>query len=180
MVFDCLERLDHVMPLADSLYIGFGSIWFTDFVMVHRRLGVCDMISMENKPIGAIRAKYNAPFKTVKVEEGDSTVLLRLLARRRSAKRRNWIVWLDYDGTLTPEVIEDIGIVIGAAPAGSVLLVTLRTNGLGNGARAREINVRQMLGAAVSDDFDQTRFENEQIQTSLGDALRNHMIAQAV
>jgi hypothetical protein len=41
-----------VRALQDSLdpaqvYVGFGSIWFTDFVMAHKMLRIDDMVSIE-------------------------------------------------------------------------------------------------------------------------------------
>ncbi|MDB5472548.1 MAG: hypothetical protein JWR84_4108 [Caulobacter sp.] len=182
IVFDGLELLDRYIPLKKSLYIGFGSIWFTDFVLAHRRLQISDMISIENKPIGALRGKFNSPFKTVIVEEGDSSVVLRDIANREKELEKPWVVWLDYDRGLTREVLDDVGIVITHAPINSVLIVTINAaaGSLGKGAGGRQHYLKNLLGDSVDDGLPQESFESEGIVGVLANALQNYLVAQAV
>ena len=37
IVFQGLRRIFDVMDLGNTIYVGFGSIWFTDFVQAHNR-----------------------------------------------------------------------------------------------------------------------------------------------
>jgi hypothetical protein len=180
IVFDGLERLDRSVPLGSAAYIGFGSIWFADFILAHRKLGVSDMISIENKPIGAVRGRFNAPFRTVTVEQGDSGPVLSLLVQRSELVARQWIVWLDYDGGLSPEVLDDVRTIITHAAPNSVLLLTLPTRGLGQSPSKRESYVRSLLGAAVSDDLTARDFDSDKLQKTLIDVFEQHIVGQAV
>jgi hypothetical protein len=61
MIFDALARYIAVFPRARFRYVGFGSMWFTDFLYAHRRLGLNSLTSIE-KPDGFRRAAFNRPF----------------------------------------------------------------------------------------------------------------------
>lgn len=182
IVFDALELIDRISPVRESLYIGFGSVWFTDFVLAHRRLGIRDMISIENKPIGAVRARFNAPFKTVKVEQGESNDVLRAIADDEALNRRQWILWLDYDRALSAEVLLDIGTVVTHAPPNSVLILTVNASpgSHGDNPRKRESYVRGLLGPSVSDSYGPADFSTDAIVDTLATSLQTYIAEQAV
>jgi len=179
IVFDGLEFLDRHVPIRNALYVGFGSIWFSDFVLAHKRLGITDMISIENKAIGAVRAKFNAPFRTVQIEEGDSTPVLEDIAAREQVLEKQWIVWLDYDLSITQTTLDDIGLVLTHAPPNSVLLVTFDAGGLGMSASKRENYLRDLLQDAVPDDLPDNAFEKDNIPTTFARCLLDYIQAEA-
>ena len=76
LVFEGVRTLKGNLELDNMVYIGFGSVWFTDFVMAHKLLGIQDMVSMEADVIGYKRALFNAPYATVRVMEGSSAAAL--------------------------------------------------------------------------------------------------------
>lgn len=180
IVFDCLEQLDRCLPLKSALYIGFGSIWFSDFVLAHKRLGISSMISIEREEIGAIRGRFNAPFKTVSVEHGDSTPILDDIRTRADALAKQWVVWLDYDRSATETTLEDIRIIVTHAPPNSVLIVTLDAGGLGMGRSKREQYLRNLLGDAIPEDLDDIDFEVENIPRTLAQGVLDHIGAEAI
>ncbi|HGB1823876.1 TPA: O-methyltransferase, partial [Salmonella enterica subsp. enterica serovar Bahrenfeld] len=47
MIRDVLLRLSPFGIFSDYQYIGFGSKYFTDFIIMHKYLGIDDMISIE-------------------------------------------------------------------------------------------------------------------------------------
>lgn len=179
IVFDGLEFLDRHVPIRNALYIGFGSIWFSDFMLAHKRIGITDMISIENMPIGAARAKFNAPFRTVRIEEGDSTPVLRDIASRDEALAKQWLVWLDYDESLTQTTLHDIALVLTHAPPNSVLLITFDAGGLGMPASKRESYLRNLLGDAVPDDLLDDAFEKAKIPATFATCLLNYIESEA-
>jgi hypothetical protein len=179
IVFDGLDLLDRHLPIRGGVYIGMGSLWFSDFILAHKRLGIAEMISIESDPLGAIRGRFNAPFNTVLVEEGDSTPVLRDLAKRDSLLSKQWIVWLDYDRGLSETPLSDIRIVIDNAPPNSVLILTLDAGGLGMGRAKREEYVRGLLGDAVSDDANPEDFEVGRFAATLAASLLDHVASEA-
>jgi len=70
IVFSGVRMLQANLDLERLAYIGFGSIWFTDFVLAHKLLGIDDMWSIECHDVGYRRALFNAPYATVHVEHG--------------------------------------------------------------------------------------------------------------
>lgn len=118
MIFDALARYIGVFPNAQFRYVGFGSMWFSDFLYAHRRLGLRSLTSIES-PQGYRRATFNRPFKCVRMVEGYSSTVLPNLSWRRPA-----IVWLDYDYKPESESLQDLAYLSGELTSKSVLMVT--------------------------------------------------------
>ena len=72
LVFEGVRSLQAHLDLERLVYVGFGSIWFSDFLMAHKLLGVDDMVSIEADDIGFQRAIFNSPYATVRVRHGNS------------------------------------------------------------------------------------------------------------
>jgi hypothetical protein len=146
MIFDALARYVSTLPRRRFSYVGFGSMWFSDFLYAHRRLGVKTLISIERTE-GYRRALYNRPFKCVQVKEGDSSVVLPTLNWRDSS-----IVWLDYDYKPESESLQDIALLGARLASGSVLMVTYDARPPwkdGDRAKTREAVLRGVFGDAV-------------------------------
>lgn len=126
LVFDILDCVAQKIGFGDHWYLGFGSMWFGDFRLAHRRLGIDSMVSVEYSDY-ASRAEFNRPFAGIKVEPGDcNTVMMNTIAERWS---KPVIAWLDYDGYLSADVVKDIDLVLGRAQPNSAIIITV------NGAR---------------------------------------------
>ena len=96
LVFETLSALTEVYAFSECRYIGFGAMWFIDFVLAHRRLSITDMVSIERNDYLASRALYNRPYACVSVEVGESDGVL----PRMPLEERRLLVWLDYDTSL--------------------------------------------------------------------------------
>ncbi len=118
MIFDALSRYLTAFPGRRFRYVGFGSMWFSDFILAHRRLGLRQLVSIELEA-GYARAKFNRPFKCVKVLCGNSSVVLPTLKWKTPS-----IVWLDYDYGPDAESLQDISFLASKLSSGSVLMVT--------------------------------------------------------
>jgi hypothetical protein len=127
MIRDIFRRLAAFEPPENYTYIGFGSVWFADFILFHRGLGVRKMISIESSIGAAQRVRDNAPFRIDLRFEKSTKVLPKLRWRERS------FVWLDYDDPLTPDMLSDVRTVARRARSGSVIAVTVRCS------KAREV-----------------------------------------
>jgi hypothetical protein len=129
---DLLRRLAPLGAPTDYQYVGFGALEFIDFDLVHRVVGVNDMISIEADDFRIARYEWNRPFNSITVMPGrSSTVLSTISWERRS------IVWLDYTSQLTGDVIGDAQTLARVLEPGSVLALTLNAQPvrLGQGRR---------------------------------------------
>jgi hypothetical protein len=151
LVFDGLQRLSTSIPLDDRVYIGFGSIWFTDFVHAHKALGIERLVSIEHDAIGFSRASFNKPFSTVDVIKGDSsTVLKGMFAEGSEYIDSQWIMWLDYDGHFSEDVAADLRLVVERAPSNSVVIITFNAVGKRYGKPIERPKVlQQIFGSAA-------------------------------
>lgn len=122
MLCEAFRRLRfHV--IEDYQYVGLGAVFFADFRVVHRTLGISRMISIEKQEIHGKRFEWNKPYSGI-------TMLFGETAQRLSDIDFSipTIIWLDYDGPLLRSVIGDIRTVAHAASHGSVLVVTVNAH----------------------------------------------------
>jgi hypothetical protein len=120
MLCEVFRRLARFAPLDTYRYIGFGSFFYSDFLLFHRSLGVKHMINIEKEVRDKTRFRFNRPFGCIKcIFEKSREALPKLSWTRRS------IVWLDYLGQCNEDVLADIDTVCSNARSGSMLVVTL-------------------------------------------------------
>lgn len=182
LVFDGLRRLQGVLDLNRWAYVGFGSIWFTDFSLAHQLLRVRDMVSIEEDDIGARRAQFNRPYRTVRVETGSSRDVLPRLCADPQMSLRPWLVWLDYDDDVSEDKLDDVRLVIERAPPNSVVLVTVRAaeRRIADRPAQRPQRLRTLFGSVVPDDLTLDDCQGiEPTQRLLADLLLDYMVACA-
>lgn len=169
LVFSGVRMLQASLDFEKLAYIGFGSIWFTDFVLAHKLLGIDDMWSIECHDIGYRRALFNAPFATVHVEHGYSNNILPKLYQEPSLAGRPWMVWLDYDYDLNESVRDEIRSLIENAPTNSVVLITFNAVDRKYGQKPgdRPDRLRTLFGAVVPDELSPTLCRDEMMQQTL-------------
>jgi len=120
MLCGAFFRLSEFASVESYRYVGFGSAYFSDFILVHRLLGITNMVSIERHEQNAKRVLFNRPFACIDVKFGESNDELPAL---------DWgvrsIVWLDYDGTLDPSVLADVRFICMSLVPGSAFAVTV-------------------------------------------------------
>lgn len=117
---DLLRRLTPVGSFKDYQYVGFGALEFIDFDLVHRQVGITDMISIEKDASGIARYEWNKPFSSIKVLAGRASTVLPTIDWSRPS-----VVWLDYTEQLTEEVIGDVATLARVLVPGSILTITI-------------------------------------------------------
>lgn len=122
MLAESFRRLSEFDSLTNYEYVGFGSLYFTDFVLFHKALNIKSMTSIEDETDPTVMARFiaNVPYKYIKMLFGKSNTVLPTLSWEAKT-----IVWLDYDYGLTSDILEDIRFVTSRAQSGSVILVSL-------------------------------------------------------
>lgn len=120
LMIEALQCLKKSYDISRYNYVGMGSLYFVDFQMVHKFLGINKMISMEMDEEKIKRYEFNKPYTFIEVIPGLSTQTLPTL---------NWnqqmLIWLDYDSKISKSMIEDIQIICQNSRRGNILIVTI-------------------------------------------------------
>lgn len=120
MLCAAFERLHPFQRIQDYRYVGFGSIYFTDFQLLHRQLGITDMLSIERDVSAKACFRFNRPYQCIRLKFATSAEVLPTLKWRRRS-----IVWLDYDDRLNGNILGDIASVCLRATSGSLLIISV-------------------------------------------------------
>jgi hypothetical protein len=108
------------VPINTFQYTGFGSVYFFDFVVFHKLLGIDRMLSVEVDETIRNRVRFNKPFRKVEIKVGDVLDEIPKLS-----PDRQHILWLDYDQNLTKEHLRALWLASAQLSKGSILLVTV-------------------------------------------------------
>ena len=95
MLCEALRRLIIFSDLTEYRYIGFGSTFFTDFLLIHKSLGLKDLVSIEERKQDEKRFRFNCPYGCVDLKFGKSNNVLPGLKWDKKT-----ILWLDYEDPL--------------------------------------------------------------------------------
>ena len=176
IVFDGVRDLQTSIGLDRMVYVGLGSIWFTDFILAHKLLGIDDMVSIEKSEIGHCRAEFNAPFATVRVLHGSSSTVLPALFSDELIRERPWMVWLDFDGEFDEDSRDDVRTVIEGVPTNSFFLVTFNGEERRYGKPAdRPDRLRELFGDVVSEDLATGDCKGDKMPETMADLTRDFM-----
>jgi hypothetical protein len=135
MLLDAFQALvQGGFMLRDYQYTGFGSVSFVDFVLLHKYLGIKDMLSVEHSIAIKKRILFNRPFENlVRMKFGPvSSVIPGLSADKKH------LLWLDYDDVINGDMIADVQTSIARLSAASILLVTVDVEPPGKSDESKE------------------------------------------
>ena len=97
-----LELKKYSYVFDDYLYIGFWSIYFMDFKLFHKVLGINNMLSFERGDCS--RSKFNNPYDFIEIKEGDFSVYYSSVVDFN----KKIFFRLDYECSLSDDIINDI------------------------------------------------------------------------
>ncbi|MCU1382548.1 MAG: hypothetical protein JWL71_1245 [Acidobacteria bacterium] len=138
MMCEAFRSLSAFHPIASYRYVGFGSATFNDFRLVHRQLGIADMVSIERDTNSQRRYDFNRPYRCIDVRFGESVDVLPTLDWKKPA-----IVWLDYECKLTADVLADVECIASNAARGSLLSLSVNVTPVGDAVDSvRELQER--------------------------------------
>jgi hypothetical protein len=121
MLLDLFQRLMEAgYRISSYQYTGMGSIYFIDFVLFHRYLGIKKMVSVECVHEIKKRVHFNRPYGSIEIFMGDIAEYIPRLSRDRKH-----ILWLDYDFVLRRDAVEAILLAAAQLSPGSFLVVTV-------------------------------------------------------
>jgi len=125
MLLESIRRLSEFAIVDSYRYIGFGSTYFSDFILFHKSLGIRNMVSIERDISNRPRFEFNRPYNCIRMLFGESNEVLPTLAWNAKT-----ILWLDYDGSLESSVLTDVKYFCASAVPGSVIIVTVNAEPL--------------------------------------------------
>lgn len=121
MLIDACQKLSLAgFPISDYQYTGMGSIYFVDFILFHKLLGIDKLVSVEISTSITKRLKFNKPFQQVEIQVCPIGDVIPQLSRDR-----RHILWLDYDGVICSEYLTDVVLAGTYLTTGSILLITV-------------------------------------------------------
>jgi|KBSSwiStaDraftv2_1062776.scaffolds.fasta_scaffold01078_11 hypothetical protein len=128
MLMEVLRRLDRLPPrLTSYRYVGFGGIFFTDFVHAHQHLGLRELISIEHSGLRE-RFDFNRPLACIDIRFGGARHVLPELLAELSMVGAPAVFWLDFDGPLTRSICDDIAHLATNVTEWSFLAVTVNAD----------------------------------------------------
>jgi hypothetical protein len=74
MLCEALSRLSVIADVKHYQYVGFGSVYFADFTLFHKQLGIQKLISIESEEEMETRVRFNQPYSCIEVMVGFSNV----------------------------------------------------------------------------------------------------------
>lgn len=132
MLSEIFRRLWPFQSVTDYVYVGFGAVTFSDFVLFHRALGLKQMISIEHNTEGVDRVRDNIPFD-IAIDNRHSSIALRELEYQKQH-----IIWLDYDDKLLLSMLLDATTIAARACSGTVLAISFNCHDAVEVSEARD------------------------------------------
>ena len=125
MIVEVCARMGAFSNLLGFRYIGMGSPFFNDFILLHRRYGMTNLVCIERESHHKDRFLFNKPFDCIEMEWGESTEVLPNL---------QWtgiptIVWMDYDDCINEGMLADMRTIFSQLEPGSLALFTIQAEG---------------------------------------------------
>lgn len=122
MLCDAFRRLKFA-PIEDYQYVGMGSVYFSDFALLHKDLGIREMYSIEAVNAETVQERFaeNRPFSNIKMLWGKCSAVLPGVDLSRPT-----VLWLDYDGRLDRSVLNDLSDVVGRISEGCVCAISVQ------------------------------------------------------
>lgn len=121
MIMDGLSRLmNGGVPIREYQYTGFGSIYFVDFILLYKLIGIRRFMTVEYDHDITKRVAFNRPYATIDIRMSPIGDVIPELSR---ALRH--VLWLDYDSCVTSSMLQDMVLAGHHLSDGSLLLVTI-------------------------------------------------------
>lgn len=121
MLLDALQRLmAGGFDLRSYQYTGMGSLYFVDFILLHKFLGISRLWCVERDRSLYARLEFNKPSRLIRViPEAIGDVIGELDRSQRH------LVWMDYDQRLDQTIAEDFRLAVASVPNSSIVLITV-------------------------------------------------------
>ncbi|HUM96818.1 MAG TPA: hypothetical protein PK275_03125 [Chitinophagaceae bacterium] len=124
MLCEAMNRLSVISDVKHYQYVGFGSVYFADFTLFHKQLGIQKLISIECEEDMETRVRFNQPYSCIDVMPGWSYEMLPEVDWGSSKS----ILWLDYTETLKGYMFKDMATFFQRALSGSMFIISVNVD----------------------------------------------------
>lgn len=124
MMCEMIACLENFSKVSAYRYIGMGSKFFADFILMHKMFAITDMISLEisDEKNDIDRFEFNKPFNCINVIHKSSKDWLN--SSEVSWEEKRGIIWFDYDDPLSFSQIEDLELCVKKVKSGSMVFIS--------------------------------------------------------
>jgi len=149
IITEILQELKEEINLSKYLYIGFGSIYYYDFILFHKILNMNNLLSIDDKSTKK-RFEFNRPYDFISFENKISTDFL-----NEYDWKKNSVLWLDYDSKLENIVLSDIKIIAKNCKKKDFLMITVNAHcgSFRDGRDKARENFYNEFGMYISSDY---------------------------
>lgn len=120
IIIELLQDLRDQINLKNYKYIGFGSIYYYDFILFHKLLNLNNLLSIDDKST-IKRFEFNRPYDFINFENKFSTDFL-----SSYDWKGNTLFWLDYDKNLNLDMLNDVKLIAKNCNRKDILICTVR------------------------------------------------------
>ncbi|MEK0337301.1 MAG: hypothetical protein QQN41_07700 [Nitrosopumilus sp.] len=120
LIIETLQCLRKKFQIENYLYVGMGSIFYVDYYMFHKYVGIKKMVSMEKNEDNIARFLFNKPYNFISLLSGTSTEILPTLDWQN-----DMLIWLDYDNKISQSIVNDIQIICQNIQSGGIFIITV-------------------------------------------------------
>lgn len=128
MMCEMISRLSAFDQIYNYRYIGMGAKYFADFSLLHKEFGIEEMYSMEinSDEKNKERFDFNKPYNCIKMLFGKASDILN--SNRLQWDNKKNIIWLDYDGGIKSEQLQDVENCVGKVDSGSLIFISFNSD----------------------------------------------------
>jgi hypothetical protein len=173
LIAESLLYLRSEFDISKYRYVGFGSMWFSDFVLMHKLVGMEDMVTIESEGSRRKRVEFNRPYGRIVISMKKAASALSEVIDDTPS-----VVWLDYDGPLKAAMDGDLETAIGSMSSGSMILVSVNAVAdqlKGNKRDGEDLSPEEYLADVCDDDelrnLDQRWLTRNGFPSFVGDLL---------
>lgn len=136
IIIEIMQELNPEVKLSKYLYVGFGSIYYYDFILFHKILRMNKLLSIDNKSTRK-RFEFNRPYDFISFKNQLSTDYL-----SEFAWDQNVVLWLDYDKRLNDIVLADLKLIAKNCRSRDILIITVNSSSPKDLKRRKEMRYK--------------------------------------
>lgn len=123
-IIEALQSLAPLVEISKYNYLGFGSVYYADFILFHKYLNISNMTSIDDEKSDEKRFKFNKPYEFIEFISIDSNQYL----TSRIDWKKNHLLWFDYDGVVNLSVLDDLRLVASQAKPLNIFIATIKAD----------------------------------------------------